>query len=275
MSKTDAVGSELSSEDPQSSEPFATTRSRRRSVAERAVLLLRVLGEDGELSAAEIGRQTGLPGTTVRRLLSELIGSGAVTRVAAGYVVSDSLVGALSRRDAELRAQLALTLTPFMLELHLRTGLPAHAAILERGRVRVIGSVFDHDHRVRGWRGNGVPTPDSLISLGLLAFTQSAGSGLAVAQRRRLEQLRNRGVAAEAGVDFAVVAPVRTPPHLPSAVLYLAGRQAISAVQVERAGAILRQISLAATRSVAQAASCQPATRPTPQAVRSRFRTWP
>ena len=90
------------------------------SVAKKLFRILGAFSADRpRLRASEVGRRSGLPFSTVHRLLSELVAQGVIEHAADGsYSVSIGMweVAALNPRLASLRA----TATPWMHELYAR-----------------------------------------------------------------------------------------------------------------------------------------------------------
>lgn len=218
-------------------------------VVDRALLLLRLLGRGDSLTAAELSRRSGLPATTVRRLMSDLLGAKAVTRLDGTYQITDSIVDDLARVGRECHATIAAALGPFVLELHLRTNLVVYAAVLDRGRIDVVGSAFDHDHRPSVRRLAGAVTGEDPIVLALLADVPRAVTQLpGVRLRQQADGPGGNHVAIAPGRAFVAAAAVRMPQPVQAGALCVEGGNGLGRAERERYAAVLRQVALAASR---------------------------
>ena len=196
--------------------------------------LLRILEafspERPELTTAEISRRTGVPPSTVYRLLAELIGRGVIERVADGrYSVGLRLweIGKLAPR-AERLTEVA---SPYLHDLHEVTRGNVHLAVRVGGDALYLAAVCGHrcvEPVARA--GTRVPLTSTSVGQVLLAYSRSpvleqilendpetaiASSAESRTNRLRgvLAGIRRLGVAvAHNGDDTVVAAPVFGPP---------------------------------------------------------------
>ena len=117
------------------------------------------------LTLVEVARSTNLPRCTVHRILEQLVKLSWLEQSPFGYCLGrrSRQLGVGDRAQADLRAAAA----PMLHELHLRTGLLAHLAILD-------GAGVEYLDKVGGSRGSIRRTPTSWLSRPALA-----GPGLA------------------------------------------------------------------------------------------------
>lgn len=120
------------------------------SMVARIALIMRVFDEPGaRFRLDEVAVRTGLPRSTVHRILDQLLATGWIQRRSDGYALS---AGASAARHSlaehpELRAVAA----PVLNRLHLDTGLAVHLGVLVGAEVMVLD-------RVVGRRTTGLPT---------------------------------------------------------------------------------------------------------------------
>ena len=139
--------------------------------------LLRILEafspERPELTTAEISRRTGVPPSTVYRLLAELVGRGVIERVADGrYSVGLRLweIGKLAPR-AERLTEVA---SPYLHDLHEVTRGNVHLAVRVGGDALYLAAVCGHrcvEPVVRA--GTRVPLTSTSVGQVLLAYSRS------------------------------------------------------------------------------------------------------
>lgn len=111
------------------------------SMIERMTLILDELGRPGSrLTLEEISRRTHLPRSTAHRILEQLIGLCWVEHTPAGYALGERarrLGAEPDRGHDELRAAAA----PVLHDLHVRTGLVVHLAVLDGPSVRYLDKI--------------------------------------------------------------------------------------------------------------------------------------
>jgi DNA-binding IclR family transcriptional regulator len=144
------------------------------SVVGRLLRILDALSpERPELTTAEISRRTGVPPSTVYRLLAELIGRGVIERVADGrYSVGLRLweIGKLAPR-AERLTEVA---SPYLHDLYEVTRGNVHLAVRVGGDALYLAAVCGHrcvEPVARA--GTRVPVTSTSVGQVLLAYSRS------------------------------------------------------------------------------------------------------
>lgn len=118
------------------------TRSDGQTIA-RAVAILKVLADRPGASFGQIATQTGLPRSTVQRLIGVLNAQGLVTKA---FGQHGSYLGMeLARLGAKVRLDVRALLRPFMEELHATIGDNIDLTTLEDGRVFVIEQIASNE----------------------------------------------------------------------------------------------------------------------------------
>jgi IclR family transcriptional regulator, acetate operon repressor len=118
------------------------TRSDGQTIA-RAVAILKVLADRPGASFGQIATQTGLPRSTVQRLIGVLNTQGLVTKA---FGQHGSYLGMeLARLGAKVRLDVRALLRPFMEELHATIGDNIDLTTLEDGRVFVIEQIASNE----------------------------------------------------------------------------------------------------------------------------------
>lgn len=99
------------------------------AVIDRVADILDEFQGGGHLTLSELSGRTGLPRSSVHRLLTQLVDAGWVRREARTYALGRSMFewGALAQHHDELHR----TAHPVLHELHSATGLVAHLAVLD------------------------------------------------------------------------------------------------------------------------------------------------
>lgn len=186
------------------------------------------------LTLVEVSRRTQLPRSTVHRILDQLVRLTWLEHTSSGYSLgcrSRQLGGGDGGR-AELRAAAA----PLLHELHLRTGLVAHLAVLDGADVEYldkVGGAFAL--RVPSRVGGRMPSYDTALGWAMLAWLDPEEVDELAVQagydrapfHQELGRIRaNGGLAFERGRRFTeiscVAAAVRGPGR-PVAAVSLAG----------------------------------------------------
>lgn len=201
-------------------------------VVDRAFGLLRCFDvESPALTLTELSRRSGLPLSTARRLLRQLVGAGALEQRPSGaYVIGVGLwkIGALAPRAHGLQAE-AL---PFMEDLHEVTRHHVLLGVRERHEVVLVErlssrSAVDVMYHVAG----RLPVTDTGIGLVLLAHDTPEKQAEAIERapaaqrsnlRRTLADARREGVAVyRRGAPWNVIsvaAPIATPDDVSAAL---------------------------------------------------------
>ncbi|MFI9386552.1 IclR family transcriptional regulator [Kutzneria sp. NPDC052558] len=168
---------------------------------DKALIVFDVLrSAEGAVRLSDLSRRTGLPKSSVHRLLSALMKSGLVTRLGAGYAATD-LAPAAEDSGRALRR-----LAPFVADVVMRTRSTASLAVLDGDDV-----VFSH--RVHGHWDVRMPSDDQ----GRAPARQTAAGRVLLAldprsTDRELVRIRDRGFATveRDGVTcVAVAVPLR------------------------------------------------------------------
>jgi IclR family acetate operon transcriptional repressor len=231
----------------------------------------RVLGafpaDQAELSLAQLTRRTGLPKSTVHRLLAELESVGFVERHEGRTRLGMRLfeLGQLVPRQRTLRE----TARPFMEDLREATRQTVHLAVLDGLEVVYVEILTAAQQRSLPSRvGGRMPTYCTGVGKVLLAHAAPAtvaavvAGGLArrtpytitspEALYRQLEEVRHTGTAhdhEESGLNFACTAsPVRGPDGRVVAALSVTGR--LPMLQTERIAPAVRTAALALSRAL-------------------------
>jgi len=217
------------------------------------------------LSLAEIARHSGLPKSTVHRVLAMLVSIGAVEQTAGGYRVGLRMfsLGSLPPEAALREAAM-----PHLEDLHRVTGQTLHLAVLRDADVVYL-------EKLPGRRGIATPAligdrfPANCTAVGkaLLAFAdeaamasvtavplrrRTAGSLASARQlRRQIDAIRRDGFATDREESAAGLACVAVP--------VLAGGRAVAAISVAfPAGAGTGQVLINPLRQAARAIAQSP-----------------
>ena len=206
------------------------SHERGQSVAGRLLRVLEAFSpQRPDLTISEISRRTGIPSSTLYRLLAELVGRGAVERSADGkYSVGLRLweIGKL----APLPTRLAEVASPYLQDLFEITRGGIELALLARGEALYVQTICGHHPLDRPARaGMRVPLTSTSIGQILLAYAPpdaleqiltkkarpTAADPTLPTQRLRavLADIRRCGVAISRphGGSLAVAAPVFGP----------------------------------------------------------------
>lgn len=112
---------------------------------DRALVLLRAVGDYGPVSSAELARRTGINRTVVHRLLATLAARGFVQRATEGYALGTALVELGSRVQADVRERAR----PIMERLSAQFGETSVLTVPEDLEAVAVDQVFGGDHMVR------------------------------------------------------------------------------------------------------------------------------
>lgn len=144
---------------------------------DRAVQLLAVVDEFGTdgLGVSELARRTGLPKSTVFRLVTTLEENGAVERHEDGYRTGPLFGTNLAIPSNSLVARLQVVLTPFLASLYEASRQTCQLGVLDRDEILFLNKLHGI-HRAHSPSRIGGRQPAHCTSLGkaLLAFDRAA-----------------------------------------------------------------------------------------------------
>jgi DNA-binding IclR family transcriptional regulator len=139
---------------------------------DRALVLLRAVGEHGPAGSAELARHTGLNRTVVHRLLATLAARGFVQRDAEGYALGTALVelGSRARADVRQRAR------PVLERLSAQFGETCVLTVADDVDAVAVDQVLGSEHLVRVEYAPGFRHPLAVGAHGraVLAFADRA-----------------------------------------------------------------------------------------------------
>ncbi|MUL63907.1 hypothetical protein BOO86_05470 [Mycobacterium sp. CBMA 234] len=163
------------------------------AVLERASLVLGTFDGPGRLTFIQIVRRTGLPRTSVHRILEHLVELGWLRRNGRDYELGYRLaeLGYLAiHQDRLHRAAM-----PFLWDLHQATGLVVNLAILDGGDVVYLDKVGDRA-TIMAAAGAGRRRPAHSSAMGRAMLAHAPGIGRA-GLHEELALVRARGYAQE------------------------------------------------------------------------------
>jgi DNA-binding IclR family transcriptional regulator len=150
----------------------------RRPVA-RAFQIQEVLAEsEVPLGISALSRLTGLPKSTVARIMVNLTEAAIARRVGASYVAGPRLLSMADRIAGTGTEHLRRWLLPYLVQLHDLTGLAVAFATLHHGQVHFTNIIYG---RTGAEKLAGVPqwVPAELTSAGKLLLAYSSSNGTA------------------------------------------------------------------------------------------------
>ncbi|MGW0176781.1 IclR family transcriptional regulator [Rhodococcus sp. NPDC003322] len=193
------------------------------SVLDRVALLLSAFDDESSLTLSEIVDRTGLPRSSIHRMLNRLVMLQWLRRTDRNYQLGRRFIelGSLAREQDTLH-RVAL---PLMHELHRITGMVVHLGILD-------GCDVVYIEKVGGILGTTVPTragsrfPASRSALGraLLAYVNTDTGP--ECRTESLAAVRENGIAVESGQvlrGFSCLAAPIGPPGEPVAAISICG----------------------------------------------------
>lgn len=128
--------------------------------------------EDHGLTLAELVRRTGLPKTTVHRVVGDLLVARLLTRIDERYHLGGRLfeLGML----ASVERTLLEVATPFLEDLYERTHETVHLGLREGSEVVYVAKVTGHRHGTSPTRiGGRMPLHSTSLGKALLAFADA------------------------------------------------------------------------------------------------------
>lgn len=219
---------------------------------------------------ADLARSTGLPKSSLHRILSMLAENGAVTRHGETYRLGDRLTSLIPMRGTGSAAELRRLLMPFLTDLYRRTGLIVGLAVLAMPDVVSLETIYGHQHHAAAMplpeRAPAHRTAAGILLLGLRPERLPEYEGYGDQERyaigdqerfhRTLARVRASGVATttrrEAGIAMATAAVAVTDCNRqPAAALTVSGPGGTD--DLRPATRELRQVAYAASVCVRQA----------------------
>lgn len=193
------------------------------SVLDRVALLLSAFDDEPTLTLSEIVDRTGLPRSSIHRMLNRLVMLQWLQRTDRNYRLGHRFIelGSLARQQDTLhRAAL-----PLMHELHRITGMVVHLGVLD-GRdvvyVEKVGGILGTTVPTRA--GSRLPANRSAVGRALLAYANPDICPECPAES--LAAIRENGIAMESGQalrGYSCLAAPIGPPGRPVAAISICG----------------------------------------------------
>lgn len=236
------------------------------SVLDRILSILNAVREaGGSTTIAQLAACTGLPKSTVSRLVGELVRQRYLTRTDRQVEIGLRLFefGARASTPRRLRA----AAMPVLAELYNATGEHLNVAVREGSDMLSVISVQGRLRPSPSRAGARVPSATTALGKAVLAFTVNEigethiGAHLDARQRDLLERefpsIRADGVALDRCETFpgvvGVASPVLSPDRVPVAAISVAGP--VDDMDPRRIAPLVRHAALVLTRRLASATS--------------------
>jgi DNA-binding IclR family transcriptional regulator len=131
---------------------------------------------DTALTLHELTERTGLPKSTVHRMVDQLVDIGWIEREVSGYRIGMRLfeIGGLAAR----RSTLSDLAAPHLHALSTATGLAVQMAILDGSRVVYLERIPMTDFRLPTRQGGRQPAYRTALGKAMLAFDEEAAAGV-------------------------------------------------------------------------------------------------
>jgi IclR family acetate operon transcriptional repressor len=232
------------------------------SVLDRILAILDTVREShGATTITQLARATGIPKSTVSRLVGELIRQRYLTRTRDGVVIGLRLFELGARASTPRR--LSIAALPVLVELFNATGEHLNVAVQEGHDMLSVISVRGRLRPVPSRAGVRVPSVTTALGKAVLAFTNdesvlcSVMTSLDPHRRhifeRELATVRTESVAIDRCETFpgvvGVASPVLSPERLPVAAISVAGP--VTDMDVNRMMPLVRHAALALTHRLA------------------------
>lgn len=232
------------------------------SVLDRILAILDTVREShGTTTITQLALATGIPKSTVSRLVGDLIRQRYLTRSEDGVVIGLRLFELGARASTPRR--LSIAALPVLAELFNATGEHLNVAVQEGRDMLSVISVRGRLRPVPSRAGVRVPSATTALGKAVLAFTSdesvlaSVMAGLDPQRRRMLERelatVRTESVAVDRCETFAgvvgVASPVLSPERLPVAAISVAGP--VTDMDPNRMMPLVRHAALALTHRLA------------------------
>jgi IclR family acetate operon transcriptional repressor len=232
------------------------------SVLDRILAILDTVREShGATTITQLARATGIPKSTVSRLVGELIRQRYLTRTRDGVVIGLRLFELGARASTPRR--LSIAALPVLVELFNATGEHLNVAVQEGHDMLSVIAVRGRLRPVPSRAGVRVPSVTTALGKAVLAFTNdesvlcSVMTSLDPHRRhifeRELATVRTESVAIDRCETFpgvvGVASPVLSPERLPVAAISVAGP--VTDMDVNRMMPLVRHAALALTHRLA------------------------
>jgi DNA-binding IclR family transcriptional regulator len=232
------------------------------SVLDRILAILETVREsNGSSTITQLAVATGIPKSTVSRLVGDLVHQRYLTRGDDGVVIGLRLFELGARASTPRR--LSLAALPVLAELSNATGEHLNVAVQEGCQMLSVISVRGRLRPVPSRAGVRVPSATTALGKAVLAFAaddtavDAVMAGTHRQDRRRLEQelatVRSDWVAVDRCETFpgvvGVASPVLSPERLPVAAISVAGP--VSDMDPKRIAPLVRHAALALTHRLA------------------------
>ncbi len=234
------------------------------SVLDRILSILNAVREsDGASTIAQIAARTGLPKSTVSRMVGELVRQRYLTRTDRDVGIGLRLFefGARASMPQRLRA----AAMPVLAQLYNATGEHLNVAVREGDDMLSVISVQGRLRPPPSRAGARVPSATTALGKVMLAFAEAAhdpqqfGTDVDARRQRLLEQellgIRAQGVALDRCDTFpgvvGVASAVLSADHVPIAAISVAGP--VGDMDPQRVAPLVRHAALALTRRLATA----------------------
>jgi DNA-binding IclR family transcriptional regulator len=232
------------------------------SVLDRILAILDTVREShGSTTITQLALATGIPKSTVSRLVGDLIRQRYLTRTEEGVVIGLRLFELGARASTPRR--LSVAALPVLAELFNATGEHLNVAVQEGREMLSVISVRGRLRPVPSRAGVRVPSVTTALGKAVLAFTDDEGvlgsvfTGLDSSQRNTFEKelvsVRTASVAIDLCETFpgvvGVASPVLSPDRVPVAAISVAGP--VTDMDPHRMAPLVRHAALALTHRLA------------------------
>ena len=231
-------------------------------VLDRILAILETVREShGSTTITKLALATGIPKSTVSRLVGDLVRQRYLTRADDGVVIGLRLFELGARAGTPRR--LSIAALPVLAELFNATGEHLNVAVQEGQDMLSVISVRGRLRPVPSRAGVRVPSVTTALGKAVLAFTDDESVLCSVmtgfdAQRRQLFErelatVRTESVAIDRCETFpgvvGVASPVLSPERMPVAAISIAGP--VTDMDVNRMMPLVRHAALALTHRLA------------------------
>ncbi|HKP06777.1 MAG TPA: IclR family transcriptional regulator [Microbacterium sp.] len=232
------------------------------SVLDRILAILETVREShGSTTITQLALATGIPKSTVSRLVGDLVRQRYLTRSEDGVVIGLRLFELGARASTPRR--LTIAALPVLAELFNATGEHLNVAVHEGRDMLSVVSVRGRLRPVPSRAGVRVPSATTALGKAVLAFTQDDAAlgkvigGLEACRRHAFEKeltsVRTEFVAVDLCETFAgvvgVASPVLSPDRLPVAAISVAGP--VTDMDPKRMAPLVRHAARALTHRLA------------------------